>query len=81
MFAERCLRGGVYNSSAVPVLVLATVPDPEAGSEPPKVELEAAAGGCVVTGVLVFGLGAMTIQEMSVDLMKVDRYDKTQLAL
>ncbi len=71
MFAERCSRGGVYDSSAVPVLVPATVPDPEAGSEPPEVELEAATGGWAATGVLVFRLGAMTTSEMSVDLSKV----------
>ncbi len=48
-----------------------TVPDPEAGSEPPKVELEVAAGGWAATGVLVFGLGAIMTSEMSVDLSKV----------
>ena len=61
----------MYDGSAVLVLVPATVPDPEAGSEPPKVELVVAVGGCAATGVLVFGLGAMTTSEMSVDLSKV----------
>ena len=61
----------MYNGSVVPVLVPATVPDPEVGSEPPDVELEAAAGGGAATGVLVFGLGAMTTSEMSVNLLKM----------